>query len=357
MMSDTIDVLTTCLCGRSNFTTTIPHSSLPMPGHFCHCTSCRRIHGALSAFHAPWSAPPSSAIEKLAKYKSSERVTQYFCPTCGAHMLDSSPLEGSLEHNWTIATPLVQGAENIFEYKEHIYIEDTKDGGTSDFVRSYNGTPLLRWAGRDGESEQLPPYWDTTKDLRARPEAHDPSGKVKCLCHCGGIEFYLHRPNIKVSPEADFGLPDKWFDVATNRYIVEACGCDSCRLDSGADIMPWIFVPPSRFSLPDGSPLPEDRMFGTMKHYRSSENVSRNFCGWCGATVFYMNDERTEWDLAVGLIDAESGARAEEWLEWNTVVVSYAKLAYNKKMLEAWQHGYKAWEERKHHKGIVSDYE
>jgi hypothetical protein len=54
-----------------------------------------------------------------------------------------------------------------------------------------------------------------------------------------------------------------------------------------------------------------------MKAYRSSESAVRMFCGVCGAGCFWDGEERgvALVDVAVGLLDAETGARAEEWLE------------------------------------------
>jgi hypothetical protein len=56
-----------------------------------------------------------------------------------------------------------------------------------------------------------------------------------------------------------------------------------------------------------------------MKAYKSSEGVDRTFCGTCGAIVTYRCDDRpSSVDVAVGLLEADSGVRAEEWLEWRT---------------------------------------
>lgn len=54
-----------------------------------------------------------------------------------------------------------------------------------------------------------------------------------------------------------------------------------------------------------------------LKGYESSEGVMREFCGVCGATVFWHDKWRLEVvDVSVGLLDAGEGARAEVWLEW-----------------------------------------
>ena len=69
--------------------------------------------------------------------------------------------------------------------------------------------------------------------------------------------------------------------------------------------------------------------FGSLQTYHSSENVTRSFCSVCGAIVFFalsepnQTAERTILDVAVGLLDAPEGARAEDWLEWHTERLSF----------------------------------
>ena len=50
--------------------------------------------------------------------------------------------------------------------------------------------------------------------------------------------------------------------------------------------------------------------------YNTSPDVFRYFCNRCGATIFYLKDGRDTIDVGVGLLLANSGARAEEWLIW-----------------------------------------
>jgi len=60
-----------------------------------------------------------------------------------------------------------------------------------------------------------------------------------------------------------------------------------------------------------------------LKSYASSPNVLRYFCGRCGAIVFFRKAERPELiDVAVGLLDAEEGSRAESICGWNVSGVS-----------------------------------
>ncbi|KAI6855741.1 hypothetical protein KC338_g465 [Hortaea werneckii] len=90
----------------------------------------------------------------------------------------------------------------------------------------------------------------------------------------------------------------------------------------------WAFIPTTSITLDPagGNPFPSETpfSFGTLKHYRSSDQATRYFCGICGANVFWCGDERPGlMDVAVGLLDAAEGARAEDWLQWRTERVSY----------------------------------
>lgn len=51
-------------------------------------------------------------------------------------------------------------------------------------------------------------------------------------------------------------------------------------------------------------------------------------------------------DVAVGLLDAASGARAEELLAWWTERVSFSEYALNKGLILGLERGIKAWGER-----------
>lgn len=52
-------------------------------------------------------------------------------------------------------------------------------------------------------------------------------------------------------------------------------------------------------------------------------------------------------DVAVGLLDAESGARAEEVLGWWAERVSFAEEAVNKGLVKALERGLREWAEVK----------
>lgn len=72
-----------CLCERVSYEISGPLGTI----YNCHCSKCRRWHGA--PFRARASIDIAqfkllSGAESLAAFKSSENVTKYFCKVCGS---------------------------------------------------------------------------------------------------------------------------------------------------------------------------------------------------------------------------------------------------------------------------------
>ena len=83
--------------------------------------------------------------------------------------------------------------------------------------------------------------------------------------------------------------------------------------------MAWASIPKLNIFLHKNEPLPDPPIFGTIKHYASSQGTDRYFCGGCGAVVFLMSERRPEMlRVAVAILCDEAGARAEDWLCWET---------------------------------------
>jgi len=166
------------------------------------------------------------------------------------------------------------------------------------------------------------------------------SDRLKAQCHCGGVRYYITRPNETSkkaqSPFSDLQVPFHlgsnanpenktwWLRDNDTKYLAGTCTCTSCRQNLGMEIQTWAFVPRCNIFKDDGSPLDFD--IGTLKSYNSSEGVTRNFCRKCGATVFWHCDWRPDIiDVSAGLLDPEEGARVEGWLDWWSERVSFKR--------------------------------
>lgn len=351
-----------CHCKANQYSFSVPASALPLPAYLCHCNISRRISGLLftSYVEIPSGNPPPD-LSKLTAYVSSNILTRRFCSTCGTQLF----LKYSADGVWCVSTGTLDRSDGIVDFKGHMWIEDTRDGGGSGWILSTNSKPMERWLVEPHKSPSIPLGWEESSAPPFASVDDAAESRLPACCHCKGVQFFITRPNVSSltaeSPYSDLIVPYNsgkdasnpenepwWLSKDHKRYLAGNCACVSCRLIAGFDIQQWAFVPSANVVLPDGSPFPEMRKWGSMKSYRSSERVMRTFCGTCGATVFFDAEFRSGLlDVSVGLLDAESGARAEKWLEWWVGRVSFAEEKHNKALVEGLEKGLKEWGRKK----------
>jgi hypothetical protein len=127
--------------------------------------------------------------------------------------------------------------------------------------------------------------------------------------------------------------------------------CDDCRLVDGTHVQGWIYVPLEVLEPKVGA----DLKIGTVKTYQSSEGVLRGFCGTCGATVFFKEENRKykEFvDVAVGLLRAPEGVLAERWVTWRTGRMAYYDSGekYDAVFAKSLREGHEEWGRQKYGK-------
>jgi hypothetical protein len=356
-MAESKQLAVACICGAASHKFIVPASSLPMPTHLCSCDISRRISGSLLTSYVNITHDfdaPRPDLSALTPYPSSDILTRHFCSTCGTHMY----LEYKHDGHFEVATGSLQGdsTDGVIEYKAHVWVEDTPDGGASRFITDVNGRQLKRYSQEPGGSEEAssdaPPMILTKDAVQAPIHAH---------CHCKGVQFYIQPPN-EASRTAESPYPDllvpyhtgssanpqnhPWWLATSNRYLAGTCACTSCRKASGFDITFWAFIPTVNITLDAAGrePFTRKQYWGSMKTYRSSSNVTRTFCGVCGANIFWDGDERPSIvDVAVGLLDAGDGARAERLLSWWPDRVSFEEDALNMGLIKGLRDGLKDW--------------
>ncbi|KAL8819853.1 MAG: hypothetical protein Q9223_001803 [Gallowayella weberi] len=185
-----------CACRRITGSLDISHSSLPLGFELCHCSTCRHVSGQLciSVFTAPRAPNASAPTLRMTKeqpvgYQTSEELIRHFCGHCGASIYLHLPKTGDDE----IATGILDQAEGILKFKQHIFLGDTQDGGLSSWL---DGPAWTGWG--KGPMEE-----PSEKYSRPTPTAHSQTSKkdgesddrLRCRCHCRGVEFYITRPN------------------------------------------------------------------------------------------------------------------------------------------------------------------
>jgi hypothetical protein len=384
-----------CHCGGVRFTITIPTSALPLPVHLCHCSICRYTHGTFCCFHSvlpkgvqPEFVPPSSLESSLTGYVHSSKAKseRLFCTTCGCHIGDRDivPDSDTGTPNWRVASSIFASHdEDTFQIRSHWFSGSAMEPNLATWLPSINSRPIHLFdpptedaPGLSGNRVQSGETSPITGDHNGEDDAAHHTDILPARCHCGGVSFAILPPSLAETKEPFLSrflypsppiLPPNLTSTGTDgdgedentstfrrslalKRPAGICLCRDCRLVSGAHAVPWMFVPLARLR-PQGSPSvtmseqqPQDtndsfglRRFGrTLRIYNSSDNVTRAFCGVCGATVFYVLDgpQRASSsgstvdpvgdgtilvDVAAGILRDPSGSvAAEKWLVWQT---------------------------------------
>jgi hypothetical protein len=366
------ELTVSCKCGAASHTFSVPTSKLPLPTNLCSCNISRRISGTLLTSYVNITFDPDAPnpdLSDLTPYESSNILTRYFCSTCGTHMYLHYKKDGHFE----VATGTFQldSTDGIIDFRSHMWIEDTIDGGASPFITEIGDRTLNRYPQEAKPSVELSLTWrDEPKST-----AQDNEDKLHAHCHCRGVEFWISRPtqesrNTKArysdlvkpyhSEDSENPSNETWFLPRSNRFMAGTCACKSCRLALGFDITTWAFVPVTNISLDREGAKPFQRhpYWGTMKAHLLPDGITRTFCGVCGANVFWdgwsKDGSPSLIDVAVGLLDARTGARAEEWLAWWPNRVSFEEDALNKGLIAGLKKGLKSWAERNEGEDFVA---
>lgn len=339
-----------CHCGGVSLSVT------PRPGAdgtaniaFCHCASCRHVTGELFVSYHPVRDVAQSDLEGTSEYLTADGWTRYFCRVCGCHVLRSLEIDGATE--WEAATGVLTGPsdtntgdedQTTIRYTSHVAVSSTEDGGSSVWLTELGNHPI-----------QVQPSEQHYSEGNYHRPSVAPPDTLPASCDCATVSFHITRPDAASSlPHSPF--PDlthaysatdpsiaanpsdkKWWLRPGGKYLAGTCACRTCRLVSGFEIQAWAFVPVSNiyFHIPSSNDTAsvqldfESLPSGILKSYRSSPDVAREFCGKCGATVFWRGVWRSELvDVSVGLLRGE-GARVEGWLEWWTERVSFSEEA------------------------------
>lgn len=255
----------------------------------------------------------------------------------------------------------------IVRIRDHLYVEDTLDGGASVMMRQPNpdGATVPCWAGMRNESAELGSNWPP-KERRTEALQATPPEEVPVRCHCRGVDLVLRRGEALFSAMKREELPF-FVDPQTNRVLASFDACDSCRLACGSQPMYWTFALLKQIGFPrdnvgassqDEFPQSYDDLrlavsescdprLGTLAMYNSSAGVQRYFCSRCSACVFYTTKNRPNMvDLALGLLDAPDGARVESLLSWNYGMMGYTedvRGGWREALMHAIEQGSEQW--------------
>ncbi|KAM0429979.1 hypothetical protein ACHAPT_005985 [Fusarium lateritium] len=286
--------------------------------------------------HIVWPGPTGEILSSnLSRYEFTSNVSLLFCGTCSSPLFWEEYYKKKPE-----VLDVFTGAlnnvpvQNLIRFPDQIFVRDTEDGGSAQWLRSVNsdGTESRCWIARASKSEAFDP--DTPSGMYPSSAETNRTRDIPIQCRCKGVNLVLRRSAEDFSSLKPGSLPF-FVEPTTHKHLTSFDACNSCRSVFGVEIINWTFAllrqvhfatdteqtgfPQSTQELAQAvSRSDGDPRLGTLKLYKSSPDVQRYFCSRCSASVFYAVDDRPDLvDVAVGLLDAPEGARAENELVWN----------------------------------------
>jgi hypothetical protein len=243
-----------CLCGAVSFEI---EGSLRAPS-LCHCSQCRRLHGAPGAYTgAPVSAYRISGEESLNWYRISARSEQSFCKLCGSKLFWREA--GGTELEVTMGSLDAPGDLTL---ARHIFVRSQGDY----YDIGHDGVPRFAEfsAGAEPIGEEAPSQG---------PRKTEHSGR----CQCGAVSYR----------------------VEGNMRDVVVCHCGQCQRNHG--YAPGYTAARKADLTVNG----EDNV----AWYRSSEEARRGFCRTCGSSLFWESEARDTLSITAGSLNPPTGLK------------------------------------------------
>ena len=250
-----------CLCGTVEYEVTAPFNMMV----HCHCSMCRKHHGA--AF-ATFAAAPYDAFRWLAgedsidDYRSSEQGTRSFCRRCGS------------------VTPMLMAEQGFAIVPAGNLIDDP---GIRPQMHIFVGSKAPWYTINDTLPQHagFPPEFGGGSGI-ARPSVMPRPGIAEGSCLCGDVAY-------------EYSEPQRAFN----------CYCSRCQRGRSAAHTTNVFVNTDNFrwlrgeSLVTDYKVPEARFFGTA------------FCSRCGGEAPRISRERGVAVIPAGALDTEPGIMPE----------------------------------------------
>jgi hypothetical protein len=288
-------------------------------------------------------AQPPVYQGKLRKYSLSEEVSSLFCERCSCQVF----LHHKSADEYLVASGVLQHNGPIIKVLGHRFIGETSDGGLAKFMSKVSFRDIIILNEETGEEQVRTTNADS---IPVHPRALQREDKLLVERHCGDVRFFVTSPNPQSeklsSPWPDVLVPYHstssknaedikwWLRQDNTKYLTGLCTCRSCRLSAGFPIQARAFIPRLNIISDDAGPFAMNS--GYLRRFESSSNVYRESCKSCGATVFWHSEERPDLiNVSVGLLRAQSGARAETWLEWDRSRVSFVEEAVDQELARA----------------------
>jgi hypothetical protein len=271
-----------CLCGALHYDV----EGVPQSLMHCHCSRCRKHHGAPFATHvlAPaagfrWQGEEPALIE----HRSSATRVRRACAVCGS------------------VAPTLLG-DRVLLPAGNLLGELTDVAGLHMFVGSK--TPSHVIGDSLPQHRDAPPGWPLPERVDAAPVQLE--GAIHGSCACGDVSFAVS------------GAPARWFQ----------CHCSRCRRGRSAAHGSNTFYPSSQFQWRAGREL--------VRSYKplDAERFTVSFCVRCGGGAPVERDNVPFVLIPVGLLDGAPPGRPTAhiyvaskapWYPFNDGLLQYAE--------------------------------
>lgn len=248
-----------CLCGRVKFSVGDGGSNMT----HCHCSICRRLHGALFAtFYDASDLRYTRGEDVVERYESSLGFSRSFCRCCGSPLPDEAP-DGDGVY---VPAGLMDDDPGV-RPEAHIFVESKADGCT------ITDSLPQRIGYGDGDRSRVV---DT-------PAPFTKPGAVTGNCQCGVVSFeYTGRPTSAMS-----------------------CHCSRCRKVKGAAHATNVFVPGDRLVWTGG----EDRIASYA--HPGAAVFGNAFCRTCGSSLPRPRADGSLYNVPAGSLNQAPGIEIE----------------------------------------------
>ena len=247
----------TCLCGTLEYEITEPFNFMA----HCHCSRCRRHHGAP---FATWVGAPLSGFkwhsgeDNVGEYRSEGSGTRRFCKTCGsvAPVLIEQMGMAMLTAGNIVEDTVIRPQSHIFVGSKAPWYE------ISDDLPQHEGNPPEFGGGVGIPRDPVP-----TRD-----------GRIIGMCLCEEVEYTI-------------GEPIRMFN----------CHCSRCRRARSAAHTSNLFTTLDGFEYTKGEELVTDFHLPGAKYFGVA------FCSQCGGHVARRATARETAVIPAGALDADPG--------------------------------------------------
>lgn len=249
-----------CLCGTLRYEIDVPLTSLL----HCHCSRCRKAHGAPFATYATSARAGLRWLdgrENVVSHVAAPGGARHFCATCGAVAPYAHP-----DMDLALIPAGNLDADPGLRPQGHLFA-----GSKAPWHTITDSLP---------QHERFPPEFGDMPGL-PDPQIDAPAGKTSGSCLCGEVAF----------------------EISTAPLMMFQCHCSRCRKARSAAHGANVFYKSDGFRWTRGQQLVKEYKVPEARHYTVA------FCGQCGSAVPKVSQERGLAIVPVSSLDTDPGMR------------------------------------------------